>query len=301
MIITEKTTIRVNINNIRHLELKGFKNLKINEFIEIDVNDLSKNSAHLINVKCDICGKEKLLKYRRYLKSYNNGGYYSCSNSCNINKRKIKYTNELTEKRKETCLEKYGVDSYSKTDEYKKKIKETCLKKYGVENVFQNEKIKEKIKGTCLEKYGFDNPSKSKDIKIKKEVTCLMNHGVKSPCQNISIFEKNLKSGLKIKKFRNTELNYQGSYELDFLNIFYDKIEIKKGLTIKYKIKNKTKYYHSDYYIPSVDLIVEIKSTYWYNKCKELNSIKEKNTKKYHNYIIILDKNYDNFLKIINN
>ncbi len=162
-----------------------------------------------------------------------------------------------------------------------------------------SDKIKEKIKNTNIKNYGVDNPSKSELVKIKKEKTCLKNYGVKSPCQNKYIFEKNLKSGLRIKKFKNTELNYQGSYELDFLNIFYDKIEIISGLTINYKIDNKNKYYHSDYYIPSLDLIVEIKSTYWYNKCKTLNEIKMSYAKKDHKYIMILDKKYDEFLKII--
>jgi hypothetical protein len=37
-------------------------------------------------------------------------------------------SNEFKEKSKETCLEKYGVENYTKTDEYNKTIK-TNLKK----------------------------------------------------------------------------------------------------------------------------------------------------------------------------
>jgi hypothetical protein len=300
MILTETVKLRVNQNNYKYLLSKGFNNIKINDFIDINVNDLSKNSGHIINVKCDICGEEKTLQYRRYLKSYNNGGYYSCSNKCNIEKRKYKHTDKIKEKVKITCLDKYGVDSYSKTIEYKDRIKKTCLNKYGVENVFQLNDVKDKIKNTCLKKYGVDNPSKSNDIKIKKEKTCLINNNVKSPYQNKDIFNKSLKSGLKIKTYENSELYYQGSYEKDFLDRYYNKVIIKNGLSIKYQNNNSEKYYHTDFYLPDYDLIIEIKSTYWYNKCKELNIIKEQYAKKYHNYIIILDKNYDILEQIIN-
>ena len=37
---------------------------------------------------------------------------------------------------------------------YVKKRKETCLDKYGVEHPNQNKDVKEKFKQTCLEKYG---------------------------------------------------------------------------------------------------------------------------------------------------
>lgn len=299
MLLEDTTQLRVNPNNYKYLNSIGYKNIKNNDIITISISDLSIGSGHKIKVKCDICEKEKMLSYRRYMLSYNNGGYYACSNSCNIEKRKYEHTDIIKENNRIKCLEKYGVNHYFKTNEFKEKIKKTNIERYGVDNVFKNEKIKENIKKTNIQRYGVDNPSKSEIIKLKKEETCLKNNGVKSPCQNSSIFEKNLKSGLKIKKFKNTELNYQGSYELDFLNNFYDKIEIKKGLTINYRIDDKEKYYHSDYYIPNIDLIIEIKSTYWYNKCKKLNIIKEKFAKKQHNYIIILDKKYEEFLKII--
>lgn len=300
MIITEYATLKINPNNYKYLISLGYNNIKINDFLEIPVNKLSIGCSYKISVKCDVCGKEKMLSYSRYMKSFNNGGYYACCNKCNLEKRKHACTDEIKEKVKNTCLKKYGTSNYFKTDECKEKIKQTNLKNYGVDNVFKNDEIKKQIQKTNIEKFGVDNPSKSVEIKIKKETTCLRNHGVKSPYQNRYIFEKNLKSGLKIKKFENSELNYQGSYELDFLNIFYNKIDIEKGLTINYEIDNKNKYYHSDYYIPSLDLIVEIKSTYWYNKCKKINEIKEQYAKKDHNYIMILDKNYDDFVKIIN-
>ena len=47
----------------------------------------------------------------------------------------------------------------SKNSEDKKK--QTCLNKYGVENPFQNNQIKEKIKQTNIIKYGVEHPSQN--------------------------------------------------------------------------------------------------------------------------------------------
>jgi len=46
------------------------------------VDELSKGSHKKIQVKCDICGREKLLSYKTYLKNLNHGNYYACSNTC---------------------------------------------------------------------------------------------------------------------------------------------------------------------------------------------------------------------------
>ena len=58
-----------------------------------------------------------------------------------------KCANEIKqEKRKQTCLEKYGVESPMQSEEIKEKIKQTCLEKYGVENPYKLDKFKEKCK-----------------------------------------------------------------------------------------------------------------------------------------------------------
>lgn len=102
-----------------------------------------------------------------------------------------------------------------------------------------------------------------------------------------------------LKKYKNTKLDYQGSYEKDFLNKYYDKIEIENGLEIKYKYKSKNKKYYSDFYLPKYDLIIEVKSSYWYEKFKEQNLIKEQYSKIHHNFIFIMNKNYDELDKLL--
>lgn len=169
------------------------------------------------------------------------------------------------------------------------------MKLYSVKNCFQNEEMKETAKETMIKKYGVDHNMKIEKCKNDRKETYMKNWGVDNPTKNKNIFEKALKTGKKIKKYKNTELYYQGSYELDFLNKYYGKIKIENGITIKYNIGVNKCIYHTDFYLPSIDLIIEIKSSYWYNKHKQLNLIKQEYAQKDHNYIMILDKNYDNF------
>jgi len=90
-------------------------------------------------------------------------------------------------------------------------------------------------------------------------------------------------------------LSCQGGYEKDFILKFKDKVRIENGLSIEYYYNGEKKVYHSDYYLPDFNLVVEIKSTYWYELNKELCLAKEEYTRKKYNYLMILDKKYEEF------
>jgi len=185
----------------------------------------------------------------------------------------------------------------NKTKILEKRIN-TCLKKYGVVNVFQNHDIKEKNKILHLNNYGVENPSQSKIIKKRKEKTSLINYGVKHPMQNIEVFEKTQKTRFIRMQYKDTNLWYQGNYELDFLEHFFEKIDIERGPVIKFMFNNKNKVYFSDFYIPSLNLVVEIKNSYLYKKYKEDIKRKERSTiSNVFKYILILDKDYSEFIK----
>lgn len=75
-----------------------------------------------------------------------------------IKTKTIKESNSLQavkEKRKKTCIEKYGKENCLSrgTVSYKKR-NETVKQKYGVNNVFQLQEVKEKSRKTFYEKYG---------------------------------------------------------------------------------------------------------------------------------------------------
>lgn len=101
-----------------------------------------------------------------------------CSKKCMFNSSKIK------EKRKETNINKYGVDNPSKSSIIKNKVKDTNNKKFGNDWATQNVSIKNKISKTNIERYGVDNPSKLKEIREKAEKTMLEKYGVKYAMQS---------------------------------------------------------------------------------------------------------------------
>ncbi len=183
--------------------------------------------------------------------------------------KKLKYHNETynnQEKRKKTCLSKYGTPSHLNIN----KKKETTLSRYGSET-YNNQ---EKKKKTCLLKYGYEHT----------------NHVD-------YIFEQIQKSAYKLKRFENTDLYYRGTYELDFLNFCKtNDIIIKNHKSIEYYFEGKSKKYYPDFYHEETNTIIEIKSTYTFKKDYEINLTKEKAClEQGYNFLFIIDKNYIKF------
>ena len=207
--------------------------------------------------------------------------------NCSVSKK-------IKKKKENTYFKKFGVKNPMQSVIIKEKSKKTCKQRYGVDYSLQNKEIREKGKQTCFKLFGVENASQSKEIKKIKENTCLNNFGVIYPMQNLNIFEKGQKSALILKKFRDTNLWYQGSYELDFLEKYYDKYpDIQRAKSIRYIFENKQHYYHPDFYIPSLNLIIEIKNSWIAKRDKLIIKIKEKATiANGFKYIMIIDKNY---------
>lgn len=167
----------------------------------------------------------------------------------------------------ETIKEKYGVSHPLQLKEFKEKQKKTNLKKYGVENVSQLEEFKEKRKETMIELYGVENISKNEEIKQKKKDTSMRNFGVEHHLKDGEMFQKHFKAQLKMFKYKETELHYQGSYEKLFLELMEDKGllgEVLNGDTFEYVLENKTHSYHVDFKFKGKQ--IEIKSGWTYNK-----------------------------------
>ena len=167
-----------NPNTLRRYtsKIEGKYNKDIYEYLvnRYDDSDSLKETLYRIyngieeHPKCPTCGKPLIFK----------GIFFKfCSNIC------AQSSDEIKQKIKQTCLEKYGVDNYAKSKESKEKVKQTCLKKYGVEYSWQSNECKQKIKQTCLEKYGVDSPLKSKEIRNKCKLTCIEKYGVDNPAK----------------------------------------------------------------------------------------------------------------------
>lgn len=205
----------------------------------------------------------------------------------------------VLDKRVESNMEKYGVENIIQIkevmDKANKSRSETCMKEHGVPHYFMVPEVQKKIENTCIKKYGSKTVLSSKyGIKKSKE-TCFKKYGVEYPTQNKEIFEKAQKSSGHAHQF-NKNLYYRGSYELDFLEKYYGKFEIKQGLIFDYHFNSKDRKYFSDFYLPEFNLIVEIKNSYAAQKYKEIiNAKKEAVLASNYNFIMVLNKDYKEF------
>jgi hypothetical protein len=125
------------------------------------------------------------------------------------------------------------------------KSKKTFVENYGVDNPNKNSKVREKASQTCLERYGFSNPS---------QVPEFANRAVEGA--NDCIIRFHHKTGQK--------LICKGSWEanvVDYLNLNkYNYQWQPKTFTMP---NNKT--YRPDFYLPDLDIWVEVKGR-WYDQ-----------------------------------
>jgi len=111
--------------------------------------------------------------------------------------------------------------------------------------------------------------------------------------QNSNVFNRQLKNSFLKKNFHG--MNYQGSYELDFLEKFYH-IGISKCETIEYFFNGKERIYYPDFYYKEKILIIEIKSDYTFNKYLDINLAKQKSCiEGGYSFIFIINKDYSKF------
>ena len=188
-------------------------------------------------------------------------------------------------------LHLYGVENQFQLDSVKSKAKKTIKKKYGVDNISQAKSIKEKKEQTLLKNYGVTNPSYSKEIRNKANKTNLKKYGSHNVMHSREIAQKaSLKGGGRAKTYlyktaQGNQIKIQGTYEKKFVAFCEEQsYSIEDGPRIDYIFKNKNKKYYSDFLVTRQDgmkIIVEIKSTYWYNKYKEQVDIKNQYAKDY--------------------
>ncbi len=323
MIINKHVYTNTNNRNYKKYIDLGYK-FKIGDSILVDIRDLNLGSLSIVDVRCDICGIEKKLKYSMYIKNIKKYNLYTCSGKCS----NFKYKKTCLEKfgceyplqnvnikdnLKKFFQEKYGVGHPSILEEFELKKQLTNIDKYGVSHQMKIYNNVNKIKKTKLERHGdenYNNRSKSSKTKLEKygdenynnqdkyKKTMIERYGVDNNMKNSLLFIKNQKSRYSINKIG--DLYYQSSYELDFIKKIGN-IKIENGPSIEYKIGSKNHVYHSDFYLPEHNLICEIKSNYIYNKELEINNIKRENCiKNGYNFIFIIDKDYSELEKITN-
>ena len=192
-----------------------------------------------------------------------------------------KYTEEekriINEKRRKTCLERYGNPTYNNMEKNYKtkeerygdknynnpsKNKETCLERYGVEHHNQTERLRknisermksrevqEKFKKTCLEKYGNSNINLVPEIAEKRKKSLIERYGVENPLQNKDIYNKHIET----MKKNNSYIKSSNEEEL------YEKLckQFNKD-DIKRQYKDERYPFECDFYIKPLDVFIEV-------------------------------------------
>jgi len=188
-LVAEYTTKIPRKHNIQKKYPDRYKQLLIETSFLPDDVPISQRFWHITHNNnsiplCEHCGQHTV--------GWHNSKAYVdyCSSLC------ASRSTKTMEKKKKTCLSKYGTTSYSKTEHFKEmfktdeylqkrnspvvreKIKQTNLKRYGVENVFQSPGVREKIKQTNLKRYGVENAGGITETQIKIKKTIKEKYGV---------------------------------------------------------------------------------------------------------------------------
>jgi hypothetical protein len=147
----------------------------------------------------------------------------------------------------------------------------------------QSTLCRERFMKTCLMRYGETHPLKSMIIKNKINCTIFKKYGVFHNAQSAEIRHKQEIAGYKFKQYKMPSGNIrklQGyePFAIDELIKIYNEDQIKTGSLnvprIKYSINDKEHYYFPDIYIAHDNKLIEVKSTWTYNKYLEINKAK---------------------------
>ena len=228
---------------------------------------------------CKCCGN--LTEY------YNlpNGYREFCSRRCFW-----KFTNNqdsTKEKRKATCIEKYGVSNYMQTDDFKKKSEETNMLLYGVKNAGGSTAAVEKIKQTKLERYGDENYNNND--KIAKELETL--NKFKELCKDVDIINYTDKTFICKCKTCNNEFNigYQTLCNRLYVyktpiciycnqitsNTSIEEQNLRESIIDETIIHNDRTILNGselDIYLPDHKLAIEFDGLYWHNELNKSNN-----------------------------
>ena len=306
-----KTSGSLNPNSLTS-EIKQYLNNRYNDipdnlFSYAEVIQRIKNKID-VRPTCKICGKPV-----KYLNRHEQLYAIYCSNQClgKFNKSNLKniWVNrtekekqDIKNKTKQTCLEKYGVEFSFQSENNKEKSKQTLLEKYGDEHYgqFGSKSFKEKM----IKKYGYEFPQQNKKVrnKISKSLsseqaqskmrqTCLERYGVKYISQSQNIQQKINESYREHNTFNSSK---DEEVLFDLLSEIFNKSDIER------QYFNKEQYpFNCDFFIKSLNLYIEYQGSFYHNK-KLFN--KERDLNEYQKFLNKCSRNgdknsYDNLIE----
>lgn len=228
---------------------------------------------------CDTCGKKNCMTKNQHLVKINMHKNMSQETKNNIEKKK-----------KETCLNRYGVEYATQFVGMKQKSMLTKRERYGNENYTNTEKriqtnnvkyggnaplcdisIKQKVLKTVKERYGVENVFQNDFVKEKIKATNNKRYGVDYPTQSKELCKK-------IDYNKSTERQLSTKIKNHTLHTSKQEQQIFEWLKEKYKNVKKQytddRYinptngnrFRCDFYLEDFDLFIEYQGTYHHGK-----------------------------------
>jgi hypothetical protein len=217
---------------------------------------------------------------------------------------------EVQAKSKATLMDQYGVENAMQNKEVQAKSQATCMANFGVPYSTQSQVVKDKTIQTNIKRYGVENPMHNTQVKEKLMETNMARFGVPHAMQNAEVAERASKSvyGYKDYVFPSGKvIRIQGyeNYALDKLIHDFDEDDL---ITSKCDVpeiwwtdpSGIRRRYYVDIFIPSINHMIEVKSTWTFEKDKHENFTKQKACQErgYHHEIWVIDTTGD-ILEII--
>lgn len=143
--------------------------------------------------------------------------------------------------------------------------------------------------------------AKNKGIKRSNDSKKKLSESIKEAYKSGRLKPQNRWGKTIIKQYKG--LDYQSTYELQFIK-HCEKQNLlsilERGPIIQYIDDDGLSHnYFSDFKIKDTNIVVEIKSSYMWEKNKRINEIKKETSEKLYNYIIIKDNNFSEFNKLL--
>ena len=194
-------------------------------------------------------------------------------------------SDEVKNKIKQTNIERRGVEFAFQSPEVIAKIQETNMTRYGYANPSSSPEIRQKVIETNIERFGYAHSQQSEEVKQKCRDTNQERYNADYPRQNAEVAAKASKNAYKPKPFTfpcGNIIQVQGyePFALELLVQQGQKFEdittdVREVPEIWYETDDGKKHrYFCDIFLHKEDKIVEVKSTWTFEKGKDIIPLK---------------------------
>jgi hypothetical protein len=252
LIDVRKTFCSSICSNVNVDEIKRMKSTWHNKSVnEIDKIQTKRKNTNLEKYGVDIASKLPEVIEKNKQSHIKNWGDYAMRNK------------DIIEKRNNTCIERYGGVGMASEELYSK-IKNTNIEKYGVEYYSSTTDWYNMCVKTALEKYGKEWISKVDSINAKQQSGGYSYHYFEFPSGKVVRVQ-----GYEPRVLAKLVIDYSEDDIIVGVQNIIDEIGF-----FRYEYESETYRYYPDIYIKSENRVIEVKSTYTFNKEKEKNLLK---------------------------